>query len=262
MPGREKDEIARQFGRLSHAYAESPGHARGSDLELLMALLDPAPGMRVLDVATGAGHTAAAAAARGAHVTAVDLAPEMVERTRELAAQRGLAGLEARVMDAEALDLPDACFDAVTCRIAPHHFPDVRAALREIARVLRPGGRFVLEDSTVPEDPELDAFLNGVEKLRDPTHVRSYTLGQWRAMLGVAGLEVARAEPYRKTHDVDEWIRRAGASAEARAAVEEAFLAASPAARRRFEIVIEGGRPRRFTDDKTLLRAEKRAAGR
>src|SRR5690606_39820909 len=61
---------------------------------------------------------------------------------------------------AEDLPFADGSFDLVTCRIAPHHFADVQRAVHEVARVLRPGGLFLLIDSVAPEDPELDEFLN------------------------------------------------------------------------------------------------------
>lgn len=256
-----KDDVARQFGRTAEAYATSAGHAKGADLGLLVGLLAPDPEMRVLDVATGAGHTAAAIAPLVREVVATDLAPEMIERTRELAAARGLANLTALVMDVEALAFPDHSFDAVACRIAPHHFLDIQQALREMARVLRPGGQLALEDSCAPTDPALDRFINEVERRRDATHRRNYTEAEWRAMLDVAGLEVAHAALYRKTHDVADWIARAGIDQDAAERVYAAFAAAPPQARAYFALQCAGGRATSFTDDKLLLRAVKRGEG-
>lgn len=253
-----KDDVARQFGRMAHAYATSPGHAAGADLTLLVGLLDLRPEMTVLDVATGAGHTAAALAPHVREVVATDLAPQMIERTRALAASRGLANVRALVQDVEALDFPANSFDVVSCRIAPHHFLAIEKALGEIARVLRPGGQFALEDSCAPADSTLDAFINAVEKLRDGTHLRNYTEAEWRAMLGAAGFEIVRRETYRKTHDVAEWIERAGIDAATAEQVYAAFDAASPRAREYFALQFTDGRVVSFTDDKLLLRAEKR----
>src|SRR4029079_13525729 len=102
------------------------------------------------------------------------------------------------VMDVEDLAFPDASFDGVTCRIAAHHFHNVDRAIAEIARVLRPGGRFVLEDSMSPHNPVLDRFLNGVETLRDPTHIRSYTEIEWRSLIDAAGLAFQWAATVKK----------------------------------------------------------------
>lgn len=253
-----KDDVARQFGRMAEAYASSPGHARGADLALLIGLLDLRPEMAALDIATGAGHTAAALAPHVREVVAADLAPRMIERVRALSAERGLDNVRAVVMDVEALDLPDAAFDVVTCRIAPHHFLNIAQALREIARVLRPGGQFALEDSCAPADPALDAFINDVEKLRDATHGRNYTAMEWESMLHAAGFTIGPREIYRKTHDVADWIARAGIDEAATERVYAAFAAATPAARAYFDLQFAGDRAITFTDEKLLLRADKR----
>ena len=159
-------------------------------------------------------------------------------------------------MDCEDLDFPDATFDAVTSRIAPHHFLDITRAIREIARVLRPGGQLALEDSCVPADPELDRFLNDVEKLRDPTHVRSYSEREWREMLEAAGFTLRTSRMYRKTHAVAEWVERSGIGQVAQDRLYAAFGASSPAARAYFYIQYDGEGAVRFTDDKLILRAD------
>jgi ubiquinone/menaquinone biosynthesis C-methylase UbiE len=252
-----KKAVARQFGARAGEYAASRSHAAGADLEIVLRMLEPTTGDRVLDVATGPGHTAVAIAPKVREVIAIDLAPEMIERARGLFGSRGLKNVHAVVMDAEALDFPDEVFDAATCRIAPHHFVDVDLALREIARVLKPGGRFILEDSCAPIDPDADRFLNELEMLRDPTHVRSYTQLEWRAMLLEAGLRLIHAEIYRKEHPIDEWLERAGTPPEVRGAIRRRMLEAPPSFRETFAITIEDGRPVRFTDEKLILRADR-----
>jgi len=252
-----KEEVARQFDRMSTEYARSAGHAGGDDLDILIRFVAPAPDMRVLDVATGSGNTAAAIAPFVASVIAIDIAPSMLQRTRELAARKGLTNLTTALMDAEALDFDDASFEAVTSRIAPHHFIDIAQAIREIARVLRPGGAFVVEDSVVPDERELDSFLNGVEKQRDPTHVRSLTAFEWTDLLASAGLTPTKTSVCRKPHGFAEWIARAGMDDAGAKRVYAAFAAAPPAAVERFDIVYEDGRAVRFTDEKIIIRAEK-----
>jgi SAM-dependent methyltransferase len=242
---------------MADAYAKSPTHAGGRDLEILLQLLDPRPHERVLDVATGGGHTACALAPMARHAVATDLTPAMAAKARSLGRERGLANLGAVVADAECLAFTDGCFDAVACRVAPHHFLDVPQFLREVARVLRPGGRFVLEDSCAPPDPEIDRFLNHVERMRDPTHVRSYTEREWREMFGAAGLRIDRAELWRKVHDLDDWLSRAGVSEETDGRVREALAAAPQSIRDYFDVGVLEGRATTFTDDKVLLRARK-----
>jgi SAM-dependent methyltransferase len=103
-----------------------------------------APGKRALDIACGTGHPALSAARRvrpGGSVVGIDIAPEMVEAATELAAAEGLDNTEFRVMNAENLDFPDASFDAVTSRWGIMFPDDVAKTVREVFRVLRPGGR-------------------------------------------------------------------------------------------------------------------------
>jgi len=253
-----KEETARQFGRTAHAYAESAGHAHGSDLGILLKLLDPKPAMVVLDIATGAGHTAMAVAPFVHAVVATDLTPEMIGETLRLTAQKGITNLTAQVADAEDLRFADASFDAVTVRIAPHHFGNIEKAIAEVARVLRPGGVFVVEDSCAPEAHRQDRFINDLEKLRDPTHVRSYTKREWKAMLAKAGLAVARVRNYRKQHDVADWVKRSGLPEADQAKVFEAFTQAPAWARKQFSITYDGDRALTYSDDKVILRAVKR----
>lgn len=252
-----KDDIVRQFERNADAYATSPGHARGPDLDIVLRLLAPESWMTVLDVATGPGHTALAIAPFVREIAGIDLTPKMIEVARSQAAARGIKNFVAAQMDVETLEFPDGSFDAATCRIAPHHFPDVPRALREVRRVLRAGGRLVLEDSCAPDDPALDALLNDVERLRDPTHVRSYTHEEWASMMEGAGFDILHAEIYRKTHDFMDWSRRAGMDDAGIARIEQMLLDAGPAARDAFEIRTERGRVVTFTDDKLIIRADK-----
>ena len=256
--GITKDDVAKQFGRQSKEYATSVGHAFGPDLPILLEMLKPNAKMRVLDVATGAGHTAAAVAPLVAQVVATDLTAEMVAETLALFAKREIANGQAQVEDVEALSFADASFDAVTCRIAPHHFIDINKAVSEIARVLKPGGVFALEDSIAARARKLDEFINNVERLRDPTHVRAYTLAEWRRMLSANGLRIQRTRVYRKTHDIADWIMRAGIDEQAQESVYAAFAAAPKPVRDHYKLKFTDGRATHFTDDKIILRATKR----
>src|SRR5439155_4004493 len=135
---------------------------------------------QALDIATGGGHTALAIAPYVAQVTVTDLTPRMLEKAREYLLSQGVTNAQFQVADAEQLPFPAASFDRVTCRIAPHHFPNIAQFVREVARVLKPGGLFLLIDCMVPGDPELDTFDNTVEKWRDPSHGLSCTAEEWQ----------------------------------------------------------------------------------
>lgn len=253
-----KEDVSKQFGRNAKAYAESKVHASGSDLQLVLKLLAPRSDMRVLDVATGAGHTAFAVAPYVSEVVASDLSPQMIEQVQRLAQEKKLTNVKAVVADVEALPFASASFDAVTCRIAPHHFLDINKALQEIARVLKLEGVFLLEDSCSPPARRQDRFINELETLRDPTHVRAYTSREWRKMLSSAGLTVRQVRYYRKVHEVSDWIRTAGLSPERERIVYEAFEKAPAWARKQFAITYDGPRATTYSDDKIIVRTVKR----
>jgi len=113
--------------------------------ERALALVGELRGKRVLDVACGPGALARCAAGRGAQVVATDFAPGMVEELQRLATADGVAGaIDAQVMNAEALALEDASFDAAFCLFGCMFFPDRARAFGELKRVLRPGGHAVV----------------------------------------------------------------------------------------------------------------------
>jgi len=225
----------RQFGAVAAAYAVSPSHASGSSLARMRELAPPQATERVLDVATGAGHAAFAFAPYVAEVVASDITPEMLEQVRLLAAERGLTNVRTRGdAPAEALPFGEEEFDRVICRIAPHHFPDVRRFLAEVYRVLRPGGVFVLCDTIGPDDdPETDAWLDAVERLRDPSHVRDWSPEEWRRMATDAGfvVEALDARSCRTEQSFAGWVTRMACPPEAVAELELRFRTAPERAR-------------------------------
>jgi ubiquinone/menaquinone biosynthesis C-methylase UbiE len=153
----------------------------------------------------------------------------------------------------------DGAFDLVTVRIAPHHYADIQAAVREMARVLVNGGRLVVIDNIAPEDSALDAAMNDWERLRDPSHVRAYTAMEWRAFVEAAGLRLTQSETARKTHAFAPWVERMRMPAEARASLEADMVAAPASAREAFAVVVADGRVQSWSSDFMLLRAQKEA---
>ncbi len=198
-----RDLVRSQFGPNAANYAASPVHAKGSSLARLVEVLEPDPSWRLLDVATAAGHTAFAFAPTVAEVVATDLLDEMLDVARGEAAGRGADNVTFEVADAEALPFDDGSFDAVTCRIAPHHFPQPERFVAEVARVLRPGGRFGLVDNMVDDDAS--EFVNHFEKRRDPSHVRALSLEEWLDLIARAGLTVTAVERLRKRMVFETW---------------------------------------------------------
>ena len=205
--------VQQQFGRHAHAYATSHVHAKGASLKRVVELVQPQQDWQVLDIATGAGHTAFAFAPLVASVTATDITPEMLEVAAQGAAERSLANFHTESANASSLPFADASFNLVTCRIAAHHFPDIARFLQETARVLHPNGVFALVDNTVPDGSAGD-IINAFEKLRDPSHERCLSLTEWQHALAAAGFTVTVAEVAPKAMEFDGWADRMGASPE------------------------------------------------
>ena len=126
--------------------------------------------------------------------------------------------------------LPRSC-DIVTCRVAAHHFRAPEQAIAEMARVLRPNGRLVLVDNYAPDRQELDEFINRLEVLRDPSHVREHTLAQWQGFMAAAGLRVEIRALDCIRLDFADWVRRSQTPPDAVQRLREMLLSASPEAR-------------------------------
>jgi ubiquinone/menaquinone biosynthesis C-methylase UbiE len=231
MDADNKARVQSQFGRAAAAYATSDIHSQGDSLTLLVALAEPQAGWRVLDVATGAGHTALVFAPHVAHVVATDLTAEMLAQTERLAAERSLKNVETRLADAGALPFADTSFDLVTCRLAFHHFPHQEIAIREFARVLRPGGRLAFADNTTVEDAAGAAFYNEFERVRDPSHHEVLPLSRLVVLFETAGLHVVATRTFSKELTFGPWADRMHVSAPDKARLVD-MLRATPVSAR------------------------------
>jgi SAM-dependent methyltransferase len=235
-----KDTVKRQFGASVAEYATSSVHARGSDLPRLAAIAGLTGAEQVLDVATATGHTAFALAPHARQVMGVDLTPQMLLEARRQAEARNIGNITFQEGDAEHLPFANGTFDVVICRIAAHHFPDAAAFCREAARVLRPGGRLVVVDNVADEDPALDQFINRLEKLRDPSHFRSWRISEWERFMAGAGLVFTVAHRFMTPMDREEWLARMHVPADLADQLRRDFAGAPAEARECFAITPTG----------------------
>jgi SAM-dependent methyltransferase len=185
------------WSERAQLYRESAAHREGEDLDLLV---EWAHGARTaLDVATGGGHVARRLRGAGLHVVSTDPAP----------------GMQPDVLcRAEDLPFADASFDVVACRVAAHHFEDVRAAIAEMARVSR--DRVLVVDNLYLDDRAEEA-----DRIRDPSHVRNYTEDEWRSFFEDAGLVIEDVRRFVKAIEVEPWLERAGTLPDDREQVRE-----------------------------------------
>lgn len=228
MSASDPQSLARErFGRFAAAYVTSKNHAGGPDLEHLLVMAQPEPHWRVLDIATGGGHTALTFAPFVAHVVASDLTPAMLEQAEAHIRGLGIHNVSYREAAADDLPFDDGSFELVTCRIAAHHFPDVPRFFRESARVLKPGGLLLLQDQVLPAHRPSATWIDDFERRRDPSHNRAYSETGWRRLFADAGLRVEQGAMVVKRHNLPDWARRQG-NDDAAIAVLEALLRDAP----------------------------------
>jgi ubiquinone/menaquinone biosynthesis C-methylase UbiE len=220
--------VQNQFGKNAAKYVTSASHAKGDDLDLLVDWLSPGPDWLALDIATGGGHTAAKLSSHVRHVIATDLTRPMLEAAANHLKKLQCGNVMFVTADAEQLPFLDETFDAATCRIAAHHFPNPSLFLQETARVLKRGGSFLFIDNIVPEDEALGRFMNQFEGMRDISHVRCLSADEWTLLAGQAGLRMKREERSRKTHHFPTWVIRTAETEQQADEVERFILNAEP----------------------------------
>jgi len=251
-----QDQIRQAFTTQADSYANSAVVAADEARRKFVEFVAPRTSDRVLDVATGPGFLAMLfaehAASRRMHpvdagrfgpraeggmhsadghvteVTGIDLTPAMLTRAEANRAARGLANVSYREGDAEALPFPDGAFDIATCGSAFHHFPHPEQVLREMVRVVRPGGCVALIDIITSEVPAQAALHNQLENWRDPSHVRSLPLRELERICALAGLCGIRTATYGTPRELDEWFAISRTPPEAAARVRDGFVASMP----------------------------------
>jgi ubiquinone/menaquinone biosynthesis C-methylase UbiE len=200
--------VQQKFGAAAADYAASTVHAKGETLALLVALTKPQSHWRVLDVATGAGHTAHAFAPHVSKVIASDITEPMLAEARKLAKSKGHANVATAHAQAEDLPFPDGSFHLVTCRLAAHHFANPAPFVGEAYRVLTPGGTIAIVDNVSPDLPAPASAYNAFEKLRDPSHGRCLGLNEWSELLTRAGFAVTHTEQLDQDIEFAPWVER------------------------------------------------------
>lgn len=178
----------------------------------------------------------------------------MLENATRLVAEAGYT-LTPRLFPAESIPFEAASFDLVCSRIAPHHFSDPAAFVSEAARVLKPGGIFLLIDGSLPDaSPEVGPWLNHVEKLRDPSHERFLSRQEWETLVLANGLTILKSELFlHEQPDLNWYFETAGTSEENRRWVREAVDSIPPSVREALRLSEENGTVRWFWSQLRLV---------
>ena len=249
------DNVEKQFGSQANAYLTSAVHASGRDLLRLGERLAAFPQAHVLDLGCGAGHASFTAAQQVAKVTAYDLSSQMLDVVAEAAREKGLSNVDTRQGYAESLPFDDASFEVVISRYSAHHWHDVGQALREVKRVLKPGGIFIIMDVMSPGHPVRDIWLQTVEALRDTSHVRNYSSGEWLSLVNDANLIVDTLLTDRLPLEFSSWVARMRTPAALVEAIRLYQESASAEVKAYFALQEDGS----FTSDTIMVEAHKAA---
>jgi ubiquinone/menaquinone biosynthesis C-methylase UbiE len=196
------------YSPRANDYLTSAVHANGEDLDQLESAVRGHPNARVLDIGCGGGHVSYRVAPHVAQVTAVDLSTQMLETVARTAAERGLHNITTQCSAAEELPFADGQFDFVLTRFSAHHWRDFESGLRQARRVSAPASHAMFVDVIAPTSALLDTHLQTLELLRDPSHVRNYTLAEWTSALARSGFEVRSVHRRHLRIDFASWIAR------------------------------------------------------
>jgi ubiquinone/menaquinone biosynthesis C-methylase UbiE len=225
----QKETVQTQFGANAENYARSAVFAHSESLTEMVNLVRPQQTWEVLDVATGGGHCAFAFAPLVQHVIATDITEPMLRAAERVAQERGIGNISFEQADAESLNYPDARFDLVTCRIAAHHFSEAGQAVREMARVCKPGGLVAVIDGIAPSDRTAADEINAWEIARDASHVALLTINGWSSLFCAANLDNMHISKHLMTLDFDDHMRRAGVDVQTAEQLRTKLLNGSPA---------------------------------
>ncbi len=206
------EKIRRQFTRQAEAYARMQQTRDEKSLQLLVALAGVSSSDRVVDVACGPGFLTLAFAEACEHATGVDATEELLNAARREAGRRKIDNVAFVLGDANHLELEDGSFDAASCRAAFHHFPDPGTVLKQMTRVVKPGGKLLIADMLGSTDPEKARYHDRIETICDPTHTRALPEAEFDQLFREAGLEVLHRPTSQIHYDVEEWLEHGGPS--------------------------------------------------
>ncbi|MDX2140716.1 MAG: class I SAM-dependent methyltransferase [Chloroflexota bacterium] len=224
------------FGNVAANYATSTVHAHGEDLHHMLKAVSLTGRERVLDAGCGAGHTALTFAPHVREVVAYDMTPTMLAQVKQLAAERGCNNIVTKLGDVGQLPFAVGEFDLVVTRYSAHHWLNLPQALGEIRRVLVPGGTVLISDIVAPESSLLDTWLQTIEVLRDPSHVRDHSIRQWQAMLEIAGFSTNVLFEWMLPLEFDAWVKRINTAELHVRALQSLFDAAPLEVREAFQV--------------------------
>lgn len=202
----QKAQAREVFTQSAESFTALKASADRASHEAMLRFSQVQPSDRVLEVACGPGFVALLFAERAREVVGLDLTEALLEKARRRQQERGLQNVQFVAGDAEQLPFPDGSFSIVACHKAFHHFTHPERVLREIYRVLVPGGRLVLGDTISSDDPQKNALHNHIERLRDPSHVKMYGLSELKSLISSSGFTITAHQVLEDERSFSWWM--------------------------------------------------------
>ena len=206
MMSSHNSRILDQFTRQAAPFAAAATIRNQEALDRIVQWAGAGPDDTVLDVACGPGLLACAFARVAKHATGIDMTPAMLEQARRTQQEQGLENISWEQGDVYSLPFRPDQFVIVSSRFVFHHLENPLAALKEMQRVCKPGGKVVVADM-VPQ-PAKAAALNAAELLRDPSHVRAMPTEELRGLFDQAGLGTPQISQYRMEGELEDLLSR------------------------------------------------------
>jgi ubiquinone/menaquinone biosynthesis C-methylase UbiE len=188
--------IIDQFTKQAVPFANMLAQSNEESTKLLIRMSQLSKSDTVLDVACGPGLLACALAPHAQKVIGIDLVPAMIEKAQKTQQEKSLSNIDWKIGEILPLPFVDSSFSVVVCRYAFHHFLKPEAVLKEMIRVAKPKGKVAVIDVFTSSSAQSDVY-DKVEKLKDPSHVRTLPLAELQAMAVRAGLINSKVEFYR-----------------------------------------------------------------
>ena len=201
-----KSRILDQFTRQAAPFAAAAAIRNQEALNRIVQWAGTTPEDTVLDVACGPGLLACAFARVAKHATGIDMTPAMLEQARKTQQEQGLKNISWQQGDVFSLPFPPSHFSIVSSRFVFHHLQDPLAALKEMKRVCKSGGKVVVAD--MAPHPAKAAALNAAELLRDPSHVRALPEDELRGLFAQVGLAAPQVNNYRMEGELEDLLSR------------------------------------------------------